>query len=110
MGVNPLQLGASSVFCSALEGAQVQLSVSWGLPALLCKRARSFTHGLPVKALKLTVITEGGVEMGLLAELGKKRGRSGTRYQSWRQRCASRAPQAPAARPRGETGGPCWHC
>lgn len=58
MGANPLQLGASSVFCNALEGAQVRRSASWGLPALLWKRARSFTHGLPVKALKLTAITE----------------------------------------------------
>lgn len=109
-GVNPLQLGASSVFRNALEEAQVQLSVSSCLPAHLCKPARSFTYGLSVKALQLRAITKASVETRALAELGRKNVCSRTRYRSRRKRCASRGPGAPAARPRGECRRPRWHC
>lgn len=87
--MNPLQLGASPVLCNALEEAQVQLSVSSCLPAPLRKPARSFTYGLLVKALKLVAITKASMEMGVLAELVKKRACSRTQYRSRRKRCAS---------------------
>lgn len=102
-GVNPSQLGASSVFPNTLEEARVQIPASSCLPALPCKPAHSVTYGLSVKAVKHRVVTKASMETGALAVLGKKRVRSRTRYQRRRERWVSRAPEAPAARPWGET-------
>lgn len=83
------------------------LSVSSCLPAHRCQPARSFMHGLSVKALKLVVITKASVDMGVLAELGKRCVCCRTQSQSWRKGgLYFSSLEPPAAWPWVRAGGP----